>query len=91
MFDFRCPKLSALQNNLTGGELRLAQIMISHTLSAWTGRQLELEVRQVQGESQKDFLTLKVRLLLASLIVCWWEIDFGKVLNGVYTQAEHED
>lgn len=70
MFDFRCPKLSALQNNLTGGELRLAQIMISHTLSAWTGRQLELEVRQVQGESQKEFLTLKVRLLLASLIVC---------------------
>lgn len=70
MFDFLCPKLSALQNNLTDGELRLARIMISHTLSARTGRQLEIEVRQVQRDSQKEFLTLKVRLLLVSLNVC---------------------
>ncbi len=38
MFDFLCSKLSALENNLTGSELRLAQIMISNTLSARTGR-----------------------------------------------------
>lgn len=93
MFDFLCPKLSALQNNLTDGELRLARIAritISHTLSARTGRQQEIEVRQVQRDSQKEFLTLKVRLLLLFLNICWWEIDFGKVLNEVYSQAEHK-
>ena len=47
MFDFLCPKLSALLNNLTGSELRLARITISNTLSALTGRQVEIEERQV--------------------------------------------
>lgn len=73
MFDFLCPKLSALQNNLTDGELRLARIAritISHTLSARTGRQQEIEVRHVQRDSQKEFLTLKVRLLLLFLNIC---------------------
>lgn len=53
MFDFLCCKLSAYQNSLTGSELGLAQIMISNTLSARTGRQVETEVRQVQRKSQK--------------------------------------
>lgn len=53
MFDFLCPKLSALQNNPSGSELRLAQIMISNTLSARAGRQVEIEVRQVQRQSHK--------------------------------------
>lgn len=56
MFDFLCPELSALQNNLTGSELRLAQIMISNTLSARTGRQEEIEVRRGQRLSQKEFM-----------------------------------
>lgn len=62
MFDFLCLKLSALQNNLAGSELRLAQIMISNTLSAWTGRQVEIEVRQVQrGEPERTRLNLNLR------------------------------
>lgn len=54
MFDFLCPKLSALSNNLAGSELRLDPIMISNTLSARTGRQLEIEERQVQRQSQRE-------------------------------------
>lgn len=68
MFDFLCPKLSALQNNLTDSELRLAQIMISNTLSAGTGRQVEIEVRQIQREKE-TVLTLRVRLFLQSELI----------------------
>lgn len=31
MFDFLCPELPALQNNLSASDLRLVQIMISNT------------------------------------------------------------
>lgn len=55
MFDFLCSELSALQNDLTGSELRLAQIMISNTLSAQTGRQEEKEARRGQRLSQREF------------------------------------
>lgn len=54
MFDFICLKLSDPKNNLTGSELRLAQIMISNTLSAQRGRWEEIEVSSIQRERQKE-------------------------------------
>lgn len=50
VFDFPLPgAISAVQNNLSGGELRWAPIMISDPPCARTGRQVEMEARQAQS------------------------------------------
>lgn len=70
MFDFLCPELSAPQNNLAVSELRLAQIMISNTVSARTrsqvGREKEKEVRQEYKERASLLLAGRVRLFSQS-------------------------
>lgn len=72
MFDFLFLKLSALQNNPIGSDLRLAQIMISNTQSLWNAcmkrktdrdREGEMDIKRKQAGQAVQVVTVRVRIV----------------------------